>query len=139
MYAGNLGLTSSLEDVLRAAALLKGSMDISFVIVGEGVKKSGLEEIAKTNRLENVIFLPYQPREMFSEILAAADASLVTLNQSSSLSSLPSKIFNIMASARPILAVAPQESELAQLIREAQCGITVSPQNPGHLAEVIIN
>lgn len=138
MYAGNLGLTSSLEDVLGAAAHLKESLDIQFVIVGVGVKKPDLLEIVNRNRLGNVLFLPYQRRENYSEMLAAADISLVTLNRASSLSSLPSKVFNLMSSSRPILAVAPKKSELAQLIAEAQCGITVSPKEPAYLAEVIL-
>ena len=107
MYAGNLGLTSCLEDVIDAAKLLKEAADICFVIVGEGVKKDDLAAMAQDAALTNVMFLPYQPREVFPEMLAAADVGLVTLNHSSASSSLPSKIFNVMASARPILAVAP--------------------------------
>jgi colanic acid biosynthesis glycosyl transferase WcaI len=137
IYAGNLGLTSSLEDVLTAAELLKDEPDVRFVIIGEGVKKATLEEMARNMKLENVLFLPYQPREVFPAMLAAADLSLVTLNPDSSLSSLPSKTFNIMASARPILAVTPPESEIAHLIQGAGCGLNVPPEHPELLAEVI--
>lgn len=139
MYAGNLGFTSSLEDVIGAAELLRESPDIRFVIIGEGVKKAELQEIANGKGLRNVMFLPYQPRTSFSEMLASADIGLVTLNGKSSLSSLPSKVFNLMASARPILAVAPQESELAQLISEARCGVIVPLQSPGDLAQAIMD
>jgi hypothetical protein len=86
-----------------------------------------------------VLFLPYQSRDLFPEMMAAADVSLVTLNQDSCLSSLPSKTFNIMASARPILGVTPPESEIAQLITESHCGINVPPNQPGLLAEMILN
>jgi colanic acid biosynthesis glycosyl transferase WcaI len=71
-------------------------------------------------------------------MLAAANISLVTLNRDSSLTSLPSKLFNLMASGRPILAVAPLESELAQLIEETKCGVTVAPEQPKSLAEMIM-
>jgi hypothetical protein len=47
----------------------------------------------------NILFLPFQPREAFAEMLAAADVNLVTLNTNSSQTSLPSKAFNIIASA----------------------------------------
>jgi colanic acid biosynthesis glycosyl transferase WcaI len=112
MYAGNLGLTSSLEDVMQAAKSLKDEKDICFVIVGEGVKKADMQQFARDENLENVKFLPFQPRELFAEMMTAADLHFVTLNQNSSLSSLPSKTFNIMASSRPILAVAPVACEL---------------------------
>ena len=139
MYAGNLGLTSSLEDVLGAAEFLKEDPDIRFVIIGEGVKKISLEELSRERGLKNVSFLPYQPREIFSEMMAAADLSLVTLNQNSSLTSLPSKIFNIMSSGRPILAIAPPESEIAHLVEVADCGMTVPPEHAELLSRTIMS
>jgi hypothetical protein len=63
---------------------------------------------------------------------------LVTLNQGACLSSLPSKTFNVMASARPILAVTPPEGEVARLIRVAGCGWNVPPTSPRKLAGVIV-
>jgi colanic acid biosynthesis glycosyl transferase WcaI len=138
MYAGNMGHTASLEDVLDAAALLKKTPDICFLLIGEGIKKLALERMANSGGLENVRFLPYQPREYFSEMLASADVSLVTLNRSSSLTSLPSKIFNIMASARPVIAICPPESELAILVKESECGVTLPCEHPERLAEVIM-
>ena len=137
MYAGNLGLTSCLEDVLGAAKLLKGQADIRFVVIGEGVKKTVLRPWRKIG-LTNVMFLPYQPREIFPEMLAAADLGLVTLNHSSASFSLPSKTFNVMASARPILAVAPSDSELAHLVEDARCGMVVPPEHPACLAEILL-
>lgn len=138
MYAGNLGLTSCLEDVLDAAIVLKEDPDIYFLIIGEGVKKAELEKIAQANQLDHIAFLPYQPRLSFPEVLAAADINLVTLNSSSSLSSLPSKVFNIMASARPILAVAPPESELAWLVQASNSGVVIAPEQPDRLAQTIL-
>lgn len=139
MYAGNIGVTSSLEDVLEAACLLREEPHLRFVIVGEGTKKHSLEQKARREKLENVMFLPYQPRDAFPSMMAAADLSLVTLNSSSSLTSLPSKIFNVMASARPILGVSPPGSEIAHLIEEGQCGVNVPPGCPELLAETILS
>ena len=138
MYAGNLGATSCLEDALNAAASLQTVKELCFVFIGEGIKKSALVATARHRGLENVLFLPFQPRETFAEVLAAADASLVTLNAVSAQSSLPSKVFNSMASARPILAIAPPDSELSQLIIQARCGIVVPPGQPAELADQIL-
>ncbi len=138
MYAGNHGITSCLENVLQAAEKLKDDPDIRFVFIGEGVKKAELEEVSRRKELENVLFLPYQRREVFPEMLAAADLGLVTLNRSSYMTSLPSKTFNIMASARPILAVAPLESGLAQLIEDSACGFTISTEDSEYLAERLL-
>jgi colanic acid biosynthesis glycosyl transferase WcaI len=138
MYAGNLGLTSCLEDVLTAANLLKHDREVRFVIVGEGVKKASLIEEATQKGLLNILFLPFQPREVFAEMMAAADVNLVTLNCESAQSSLPSKIFNIMASSRPILAVAPAGSEIEEIVNYYKCGVLVLPDNPVALMEAVL-
>jgi colanic acid biosynthesis glycosyl transferase WcaI len=71
--------------------------------------------------------------------MAAADASLVTLNQASSPFSLPNKVFSIMASGRPILAVVPPESEVAKLVGAGECGVIVPPGEPHTLARTILD
>lgn len=137
LYAGALGHASALEEVVDAAALLQNSPAVRFVIVGEGVKKAALQQRAAQQQLTNVQFLPFQPRARFAEMLAAADISLVTLNAGASSFSLPSKTFNIMASARPILAVTPPDSEIAHLVTTHHCGIVVAPGQPESLAAVL--
>ncbi len=139
MYAGNIGLTSCLEDVLMAAEMLRDREDIQFVMIGEGVKKDALEAESRAKGLKNIQFLPFQPRERFAEMLAAADLSLVTINPEAALSSLPSKIFNVMASARPVMGISPSGSELAHIIQESGCGWNVFPGDWKQLAETIIN
>lgn len=138
MYAGNIGLTSCLEDILQAAEILREQTEIQFVIVGEGVKKEALEAEVQSKQLTNMLVLPYQPRGIFPEMLAAADIVLVTLNTGAAFSSLPSKVFSAMSSARPVLTVAPLESELARIIEEAGCGWTVPPGSPREVAGVIL-
>ncbi|MBK7917808.1 MAG: glycosyltransferase family 4 protein [Chloroflexi bacterium] len=138
MYAGNLGYASAVEDVMAAAYHLRERGDVCFLIIGEGVKKTSLQQFAEKHDLTNVCFLPYQPREAFAEMMAAADVSLVTLNAQSSGTSLPSKTFNIMASARPILAITPTDSDVARLVATADCGVSVLPGAPEQLAEVIL-
>jgi len=137
LYAGTIGHTSCLEDVLDAADNLRGLPEVCFVLIGEGLKKAGLQAAARQRGLDNVRFLPFQPRETFAQVLAAADVSLVTLNASAAGSSLPSKVFNSMASARPILAVAPPESELARLVLTAGCGAVVPPDRPAEMADQV--
>ena len=138
MYAGSLGHTSALDDVLEAALLLRDNPKIQFVIIGEGVKKESLMRFSHRHGLSNVLFLPFQPRDQFSEIMAAADVSLVTLNPNSASFSMPNKVFNIMASKRPILAVTPAESEVDKLIRIWKCGENVPVGQAEVLAETII-
>lgn len=138
LYSGNLGLTCALEDALETARLLKPHMDIQFVIVGEGMKKNELMTLAEQKNLPNLVFWPYQPRERFPELLATADATLVTLNEESHSTSLPGKTFNYLACGRPILTMAPLHSELCQIISNANAGVCVPPAKPDELAEAIL-
>jgi len=137
MFAGNLGYISVLDTVLEAAKLLQDNERIIFPIIGEGNAKSGLLERAKALGLSNVRFLPTQPKEVLPDMLGAADVSLVTLNRHLGQLNVPSKTYAIMASARPVLASVPDDSEIARLVKEANCGILVPPENPHSLAKAI--
>ena len=53
------------------------------------------------------------------------------------LHGLPSKIYRIMACGRPILGICDADSEVAELIREAQCGVVVRPNDPDALAVAV--
>ena len=137
LYAGNLGHNSALEELVDAAEILSGEEDIRFVIVGEGVKKTVLQNQAQEKGLSNILFLPFQPRSLLPEMMAAADLGVVTLNLNLSHTSLPYKTFNIMSSGRPILAITPESSEIAGLVQDTGCGVNVAPGQPERLAQLI--
>jgi glycosyltransferase involved in cell wall biosynthesis len=138
MYAGTMGYTSALEDVLEAAYILRENPLIKFALIGEGVKKDTLIHFCRERDLTNIIFLPFQQRDRYAEMLASADVSLVTLNKASSRFSMPGKVFSIMASQRPILAVTPPDSEVAEMVETWKCGVNVPVGQPEALAEMII-
>jgi colanic acid biosynthesis glycosyl transferase WcaI len=138
LYAGNIGLSQGLEHVLTAAEILAKQNDITFVFVGDGAGRDSLQEQSKKMKLENVKFIPFQPRETLPEVLASADLSLVILRQGIGTASLPSKTYSIMASGRPILASVEEESETNKLIQRAEAGLCTSPEDPIKLAESIM-
>lgn len=135
-YSGSLSFNTDLDSVLGAAELLADE-PFSFVIVGDGVKKAELMRRAEEMRLDNVQFHPFQPLEMYPQVLAAADMNLVTLNRQAATSSVPSKMFKMMASERPVLAITMQGNEVHRLVQDAQCGLTVPPEDPVKLAEAL--
>ncbi|MBS1790780.1 MAG: glycosyltransferase family 4 protein [Acidobacteria bacterium] len=137
MFAGNLGFIAMLENVVETARLLQHDPNIQFLIVGEGNAKPGLIHRANELGLNNIRFLPTQPKEMLPDMLGAADLSLVTLNKQLGQMNVPSKTYSIMASARPVLASVPLDSEIASLIKTANCGLGVPPEDPASLADAI--
>ena len=137
MFAGNIGFISVLDTVLDAANLLQNDQRIQFVIVGEGNAKPALLKRTRALNLNNIRFLPTQPKSVLPEMLAAADISLVTLDRRLGQLNVPSKTYNIMAGSRPVLAAVPEDSEIARLVTEAGCGVCVPPEDPESMAQAI--
>jgi colanic acid biosynthesis glycosyl transferase WcaI len=138
LYAGNIGLSQGLENVLCAAEQLAEQAEIHFLFVGDGPGREQLVSLANTKHLTNVQFLPFQPRSHLPEVLASADVSLVMLRRGIGAGSLPSKTFSILASGRPVIASVDEQSETWRLIQAAQAGLCVEPENPAALAQAIL-
>ena len=139
MYAGTLGVSSCPEVILQAATSLLNVENIVFAIVGEGVKKDAFLQSTVELGLSNIRFLPFQPRALYPQMLAAADLHLVMLNEQSAETSMPSKTFNIMSAARPVLLIAPLSSEAAHLVILNGCGMVIPPGEGELLAEEILH
>jgi colanic acid biosynthesis glycosyl transferase WcaI len=140
MYSGTVSISSfrALERLLEAAAILLPEKDVVFVISGEGLKKESLQAKAESLRLGNVIFLPFQPYRDLPALLAASDVLVVPLDSDKSAISVPSKLYNFMAAGRPILGLATPDSEVATILREQECGLAVTPESPGIIAEAVL-
>lgn len=137
LYAGNIGLSQGLETLLDACHQLRDLPDFLALIVGNGAARPSLEARAREMALSNVRFLPFQPKEEVARMYASADVSLVLLRKGLGAESVPSKVYTIMASARPVLAAVDAGSETDRLIREAQCGVVVPPEDASALAQAI--
>jgi colanic acid biosynthesis glycosyl transferase WcaI len=137
LFAGNIGFAAGLEVVLQAADLLRREENLVFLIVGEGSAKHGLMELARSLGLQNVRFETTQPRERMSEVFGCADVSLVSLRSRMGALSVPSKTTAIMASARPVLAVVPSDSEVRRVVERSECGRWLAPEKPEALAAEI--
>jgi colanic acid biosynthesis glycosyl transferase WcaI len=135
-YSGNLGLSQGLESILEAASLLR-SFPITFALVGDGNARPMLEAQARERALDNVRFLPPQPRERLSELLGSCDVGLVSMKANVAHDLVPSKLYGIMAAARPVLASVDPGSEAARVVEHCGCGWVVPPEDPEALARGI--
>jgi len=138
MQAGYIGYAYDLESLLYAAALVR-EYDILFVIVGNGVAKEALENTRRALELDNVRFLPFHPRKDLPWLRAAADVQVSLHRHQSAEYSLPSKVYEIMASGRPLLASSDKGSEVWNLIQETGCGDCIEPGQPAKLAEAVLS
>lgn len=129
MYSGNLGLYYDLENLIRVSEQFKEDSDLVFLFIGEGAVKQQIQEYAAQRKLENVKFLPYQPKEFLKYSLNAADVHLVVNQKGIKGVSVPSKIYGVMAAGKPVLGVLEQDSEVQRLIFESGAGVVIEPQN----------
>ncbi len=135
-YSGNLGLSQGLEHVLDTAEEV-ADLPITFAFVGDGNAKDGLVRAATSRRLANVRFFPPQPRENLSNLLGACDVGLVTMRKGVGTDLVPSKLYGIMAAARPVLASVESHSEVARILRDCDCGWTAEAESKSALASLV--
>ena len=137
-HAGNIGYVYDFETLLEAASLVRTEAKIFFLIVGNGVARSELERKTRELELENVRFIPFQPHAMLPWLRASSDVQVNLYKDGAANDSFPSKVYEIMASGRPLLASAEPESGFAALVKEADCGICITPGRPRELADAIL-
>jgi colanic acid biosynthesis glycosyl transferase WcaI len=133
-----MGPSQGLESILNAAEKLRNEKDIIFILIGDGLSRKALMDEAEKQSLTNVVFLPFQPRPRLSEVMATADLSLVPLRKNIDKGSLPSKLLTVMASGRPVLACVEDDSEMWKLVKQADAGVHVPPEDPDALCRTIM-
>ena len=124
-YSGNMGLWNEIKTLGRAVK--KNIENVEFVFVGGGSREKELFDEFSLEEQKNVLILPFQPNENFNNILSASHVHLVTLREGLEGMAVPCKIYGIMAAGRPVIAMVPEYSEIAFLVREEQCGIVINP------------
>jgi glycosyltransferase involved in cell wall biosynthesis len=137
MHSGNIGLSQDVEKVVESARILKDKRDIVFLIIGEGNKKPTLERKAKEWGLDNVIFLPYQPKEFLKYSFSAADLFIISLKRGLAGYIVPSKLYGILAAGRPYVAAVEPECEVAMISKLYNSGVICPPGDPDALATAL--
>ena len=87
--------------------------------------------------LDNVVFLPYQPRESMRDSYATADVFIVSLKPGLAGYIVPSKLYGILAAGKPYVAAVEEETEVAAITKQHQCGLLSRPGDALDLADKI--
>ncbi|WP_047446022.1 glycosyltransferase family 4 protein [Alistipes sp. ZOR0009] len=138
MFAGNIGEAQNFEVVMQAALLTKRHKDIHYCIVGDGRKRSWVEEFVKRNELEDTVHLYGRyPISHMPAFFDKADVMLLPLKDEPIFAlTVPAKLQAYMASSKAVVGLIAGEG--ANIISEAKCGFCVEPSNFEKLAEVIL-
>ncbi len=135
LHAGSLGFYGAWDTLVRAASLLDGE-GAGFVFVGTGAAASRVRALAASAN-GRVRFLPFRPASDVPSVLAAGDVHVVTVRPGLEGMVVPSKLYGILAAGRPVLAVAPEGSDAARIVRRYGCGFVADPDCPNAVAQAV--
>jgi colanic acid biosynthesis glycosyl transferase WcaI len=136
-YVGTHGMAHDLAKVLDAAALLRDEPRLRFLLAGAGAERDGLVADAQRRGLDNVVFMPMQPKERMPSVWSLCDVALVHLKDAPAFAEvIPSKIFEAMGMGLPLLLVAP-EGEASRLLEADRAGLWVRAGDPPALADAV--
>ena len=133
VFAGNVGVAAGVEQVINAFQQMPVQSEIGLLIAGEGSCLAACEAAAAKLPTGQVWFHHPFPASDTSAVLGCADAFILPTSGRQSLASIPSKLIGYMLSGKPVVAIADNDSGVAEIIRESGCGLVVGPESPEEL------
>jgi hypothetical protein len=134
LHAGNIGSYGA-WDTLVAAARQLAADGVGLVFVGEGAQREQLE--AAATGVSNIRFLPFFPGHKIPSVLAAPDAHLITVKRGLEGVVVPSKMYGILAAGKPIVAVAPRETDAVSLGERLGFSVGADPDRPDEVVQTV--
>jgi len=134
VHAGNLGFYGAWNTLVTAARLLAGD-GVGLVFVGDGAQRSQIEAAAEGSG--NILFLEFFPASKIPSVLAAADAHVITVKRGLEGVVVPSKMYGILAAGKPIVAVAPKETDAVSLGIQRGFAVAADPDCPGEVVNAV--
>jgi glycosyltransferase involved in cell wall biosynthesis len=134
LHAGNLGFYGAWNTLVRAARKL-ASEGVGLVFVGDGAQRGQIEAAAAG--AGNIRFLDFFPPSKIPSVLAAADAHVITVKRGLEGVVVPSKMYGILAAGKPIVAVAPKETDVVSLGVLGGFAVVADPDKPEELVAVV--
>jgi putative colanic acid biosynthesis glycosyltransferase WcaI len=139
LYSGNLGRAHDVETICAVMEKLKDDERFHFTFAGFGGRRPGLQDFCTRRGIPNVSFQPYCEREELGDVLAGADIGLVTQRAECLGALVPSKIYGLMAAARPILFIGPRKSTADQVLSRHDCGWQVDCGDADSVVNLLLN
>lgn len=137
-YSGNIGGTHNIETLIEAARILHSHEDILFLIIGRGLKVPLVKELIEKYQLKNCLLLPFQPDDVIRYSIAAADISVVLIEDEIANVSIPSKIYNIMSVGSAVLSISPKNSEVDKIVTRHGIGANFTKDQTQEISQHIL-
>jgi len=127
MYTGTIGVANLVETLIDTAAILSdSSIPIVLRIVGSGVYEEQIANSVALRGLSNVVLERPKPKLELLQSMPKADAFVIVLKQTPLFSwgSSPNKLYDYMASCRPIVFGGSVPDNPVEL---SGCGVVTEP------------
>ena len=134
VHAGNLGFYGAWQTLIQAVRALENE-GVGLVFVGEGAMKPQVEKMAAGSSA--IRFLPFRPASEIPLVLSSGDMHVVTVKRGLEGVVVPSKLYPTLAAGRPVLGVAPEESDVVRIVRRSGCGLSADPDDPSTVVEAL--
>jgi glycosyltransferase involved in cell wall biosynthesis len=134
VHAGNLGFYGAWNTLVTAARNL-AKEGVGLVFVGDGAQRPQIEAAAAG--AGNIRFLEFFPASKIPSVLAAADAHVITVKRGLEGVVLPSKMYGILAAGKPIVAVAPKETDAVSLGIQRGFAVAADPDRPAEVVSAV--
>lgn len=122
LFGGTIGKGQRIENIAYLAEHYKTKSDIVFVIIGKGVEKDRLEQIATEKGLDNIRFINFMPQVDYLKFVSSVDLGLITINENYAVPTCPSKAIAYMSLGIPMLAMINPNSDYGQWIEDTGAG-----------------
>lgn len=137
-FAGLLGYVFDYELFIDTAKLLENEKDIRFLLIGDGNLKESILNQIHAKGVGNVLYYPWQPLEIISDVYSACDIGFIPLKTGVIGYGIPSKACQLMAAKR-VIVNSVEASEYTKLFNEHGIGFSVTSRDPHEVARVIMN
>jgi len=136
LYLGSLGGANdpslffrAVKDLFRRHSAVLS--DWQFVFVGEGISTVSIPPEIQGS----LLFMPYVSHEKAIALLKGASALLFTLSADVNPGMVTGKIFEYIASGKPIFAISPEGVVATKMLRSYNFGRLITDFNPGIISK----
>ncbi|MFP5206558.1 MAG: glycosyltransferase family 4 protein [Acidobacteriota bacterium] len=136
-YCGNIGRTHGIGDIVEAAKLMVSDPEFHFLVIGWGARKQWIIEQKQVHSLDNLTVVDPLEQSDLCDGLNACDVSIIAFSRGMSGISVPSRMYNVLAAGKPLLAVTDDDSEMAAVVTEEEIGWVIPPGRPSLLVNAL--
>lgn len=141
-HVGIISASRNEHQLWRALSELKTadsgfSKALKIKLIGQ-VDQSVLKSIEESGLQENAELVPYIPHDQIQQVQSASQVLLLFINNTPNAKGiLTGKIFEYLASGRPIFCIGPEDGDAAHILKETHAGQTVGFEDKEKMKEII--